>query len=258
MGSERGRTGDEELRHSAELLFQVLTEREEKKRRRTRRHRRDRGEAAADTVFVLVHDLGSGVESTGMADEPTPYQAGTTALVVAVPEAEPVVERWRSRYDRSASTGAHAHVTVLFPFLDAERIDTAVVSELARVFAGHRGFTAEFRRTARRPSLLCLLPEPADPFSRMTQDVVTRWPDRPPYGGKYPDTPPHLTVAIRQPEHIFEQVDKDLSSRLPFSAAITSVDLVVFEDGAWHRHRSFELADDTDHAPGAGRAAAPG
>ncbi|WP_106403789.1 2'-5' RNA ligase family protein [Actinocorallia populi] len=176
-----------------------------------------------------------------MADEPTPYRTGTTALIVAVPEAEPVVARWRHRYDHAAAAGARAHVTVLFPFLDANRIDATVVSELAQMFARHQKFTARFRRTARRPSILYLPAEPADRFSRLTKDVVARWPDCPPYGGKYPGTVPHLTVAIRRPDLILDQVDRGLTDHLPLTAAITSVDLVAFEGRSWHRHHSFEL-----------------
>ena len=41
-----------------------------------------------------------------------------TALVIAVPEAEPVVGRLRSLYDEADTTGVPAHVTLLFPFGD--------------------------------------------------------------------------------------------------------------------------------------------
>ena len=176
-----------------------------------------------------------------MTDEPNPYRPGMTALTVAVPEAEPIVGQWRNRYDRSAAAGVHAHITVLFPFLNIDQIDIAVIGELTQTFAPHREFTAEFRRTARWPSMLYLPPEPADPFNRLTQDVVTCWPDHPPYGGKHLDTSPHLTVAIHQPDLALDQVDRDLSEHLPFSTAVASVDLVVFDGQAWHRRHSFEL-----------------
>jgi len=193
------------------------------------------------TVFILIHNLEPGMERTDVADEPTSYRIGMTALVVAVPEAEPVVGRWRNLYDRSAAAGVHAHVTVLFPFLDIDRIDAAVMSELTQMFAAHREFVTEFRRTARWPSMLYLPPEPADLFNDLTKGVVASWPDCLPYGGKYSDTSPHLTVAIHQPDLVLDQVDRGLAACLPFSAAVTSVDLVVFEGRTWRRHHSFEL-----------------
>jgi len=164
-----------------------------------------------------------------------------TALIAAVPEAEPVVGHWRDRYDRSAAAGARAHVTVLFPFLDEDQIDAAVVGELTRTFAAHRAFTAGFRRVARRPGMLCLPPEPAESFNRLTGDVVARRPDHPPYGGRYSDTVPHLTVALRQPDDVLDRVGDDLAGRLPFSSAVTSIDLVAFDGRVWCGRRSFEL-----------------
>ena len=43
-----------------------------------------------------------------------------TALVIAVPEAEPLVGPARSRYDLADKTGIPAHITILFPFGDRE------------------------------------------------------------------------------------------------------------------------------------------
>ena len=43
-----------------------------------------------------------------------------TALLIAVPEAEPVVGPLRARYDDAEVNGIPAHVTLLFPFGDRE------------------------------------------------------------------------------------------------------------------------------------------
>ena len=39
-----------------------------------------------------------------------------TALVVEVPEAEPLVSQWRAQHDWSAQRGVPAHITILYPF----------------------------------------------------------------------------------------------------------------------------------------------
>ena len=44
-----------------------------------------------------------------------------SALVVAVPDAEPVVGHLMLRLDANAVLGVPAHVTVLFPFVPADR-----------------------------------------------------------------------------------------------------------------------------------------
>ena len=40
-----------------------------------------------------------------------------TALVIAVPEAEPLVSDWRAQHDWSAQRGVPAHITLLYPFV---------------------------------------------------------------------------------------------------------------------------------------------
>jgi hypothetical protein len=47
---------------------------------------------------------------------------GDTALALLVPEADPVVEPWRLRYDPSAARGVGVHITVPGTFLREEEI----------------------------------------------------------------------------------------------------------------------------------------
>ena len=44
-----------------------------------------------------------------------------TALVIAVPEAEPLVSDWRAQHDWSAQRGVPAHITLLYPFAPIEK-----------------------------------------------------------------------------------------------------------------------------------------
>lgn len=63
-----------------------------------------------------------------------------SALLVAVPAAEPAVARHRSRLDTSAAVGVPAHITVLYPFLPPDLIDADTLATLARLFASVPGF----------------------------------------------------------------------------------------------------------------------
>ena len=56
-----------------------------------------------------------------------------SALIVEVPDAEPIVGEHRQRWDTSAALGVPAHVTVLFPFMHPSDIDNSVCEELADV-----------------------------------------------------------------------------------------------------------------------------
>ena len=55
----------------------------------------------------------------------------SSAVVVAVPEAEPAVAAHRRRLDRAAGWGVPAHVTVLYPFVPPDRIDHTTIAALA-------------------------------------------------------------------------------------------------------------------------------
>ncbi|WP_369209235.1 2'-5' RNA ligase family protein, partial [Streptomyces sp. PU-14G] len=112
----------------------------------------------------------------GGADEGWPVASGTTALSVAVPEADAVVRGWRARYDTAARYGGAAHVTVLFPFLHRDRIGRGERSALRDLFAARPAFTLTFEDCARFPGVLYLVPEPAAPLRALTAEVTGRWP----------------------------------------------------------------------------------
>ena len=99
-----------------------------------------------------------------------------TALVVVVPEAEPLVGEWRERYD-NASLGIPAHVTLLFPFVSTEVVDDALLEELRALFATQPSFSFSLPRVARFPDVAWLAPVPDAPFRRLTELIVSSYPD---------------------------------------------------------------------------------
>lgn len=170
-----------------------------------------------------------------------PERAGQSGLIVRVPEAEPAVRAWRDRLDPSARAGVPAHVTVLFPFLDADRIDLGVRSAIGEVLGRHQPFSALFGHCGRFPGVLYLAPEPDTHFRRLTEAIVERWPENPPFGGQFDDVVPHLTVAQGQDEAVVEEAEADLLTRLPIVARISAVDLVVHDGTQWRQQASFPL-----------------
>ena len=89
----------------------------------------------------------------------------SSAVLVEVPEAEPVVGEWRRRHTYDGPLGVPPHVTLLFPFVPAERLTEDVEERLAGLLGIARAFDAAFARTARWPSLLYLEPQPSERFS---------------------------------------------------------------------------------------------
>ncbi len=186
---------------------------------------------------------------------PHSSEAGKTALVLPVPEAEPVVGRWRERFDSSSADGVPAHVTVLYPFVADGRIDDRCLDELRALFAGHVSFDVRFSRCGRFPGLLYLAPEPDGPFRRLTEAVVARWPEAPPYGGRFDEVVPHLTVAECADTAVFDDIEADILDRLPVTTHADAITLVVFDGSRWRERAVFPLGP---HDPEDGSRTWPG
>ncbi|MET9886502.1 2'-5' RNA ligase family protein [Streptomyces sp. NPDC006430] len=177
-----------------------------------------------------------------MADDSTStVPAGRTGLIVRIPEAEPAVRAWRERLDPSARAGVPAHVTVLFPFLDESRIGPLVHSALAAVFGSHQAFDLQFERCGRLPDVLYLVPEPDTRLRQLTEAIADRWPEAPPYGGRFTEIVPHLTIAQGQEDAVLEEIEADLVGRLPFTSHVSSVELMVYDGTKWQERASFAL-----------------
>lgn len=164
-----------------------------------------------------------------------------TVLLIAVPEAEPVVGRWRQRFDSSASDGVPAHVTVVAPFLDVDRLDAGTLEDLRALFAAHDAFDLRFDRFGRFPTVLYLAPDPADPLVALTEAVVARWPEAPPYEGKFDEVTPHLTIASDQTPEANAEAEADISGHLPIVAHVSSVQLLTFDGERWQVRETFPL-----------------
>ena len=163
-----------------------------------------------------------------------------TALVVVVPEAEPLVGEWRERYD-NASLGIPAHVTLLFPFVSTEVVDDALLEELRALFATQPSFSFSLPRVARFPDVAWLAPVPDAPFRRLTELIVSRYPDYPPYEGIHDEVIPHLTVGVGDTA-LQDEIDAALTPRLPIHAEARQVTLLVEDDeGRWRVGDEFLL-----------------
>ena len=157
-------------------------------------------------------------------------------MLVQVPEAEPVVGDWRRRYTLDAPAGISAHVTIMFPFVEPERLGETE-GRLAELVAGTAAFDLTFSRTARWPELLYLEPEPAEPFIALTRAIERQWPDQPPYGGAHETIVPHLTVAESDDPALLDRIAADVERQLPVRTRVREASLFVEDHaGRWHEH----------------------
>jgi len=163
-----------------------------------------------------------------------------TAVIVAVPEAAPVVDAWREQTcGGTSSRGVPAHVTLLYPFVPADELGPAVVAQLAALFAAAVPFDVALREVRRWPNLAYLAPDPPDPFIALTEAIVARWPAHPPYAGETAEIVPHLTCATG-PSELLDRVAADIRPRLPIAARVTEALLIEEVEPGANRWRTRE------------------
>jgi hypothetical protein len=161
-----------------------------------------------------------------------------SAVVVLVPEAEALVKPFRNRYDPSAALGVPAHITLLYPFKPPDEIGSAVLDKLRHGFARFAPFRFALASIRRFPAeVLYLAPEPDEPFRRLTSAIWDWYPETPPYGGKWPDIVPHLSVASLADERRLERIADEFAQVahriLPIDAMAAEVALMDNRSGHW-------------------------
>jgi 2'-5' RNA ligase len=163
-----------------------------------------------------------------------------------VPEAENLVQPFRTQFDPSAVQAMPAHITLLFPFKPPTEIDGGVREKLRACFARFPRFHFSLTEIRRFQSgVLYLAPDPATLFRDITRAIWDRFPDTPPYGGKHADTIPHLTVAAmdcrEQVDRVAEAFTLACAGQLPIHATATEVALMDNESGRWQARCKFAL-----------------
>ena len=173
-----------------------------------------------------------------------------SAFVACVPEAEPLVAHLREQFDPVAKVGMPAHVTLLYPFMAPELIDTAVVEQARAALAGAHKFAFNLARVCRFTDVLYLAPDPPGPFVALTERLLRQFPGFPPYGGQHQSVVPHLTVARGGGlEH--SRTEAELRSALSacgqIVCSVSEVVLMQNASGHWQQMHVFPLPG-TAHA----------
>ena len=164
-----------------------------------------------------------------------------SAVLLCVPEAEPLVGAWRQEHDPSAAKGVPAHVTLLYPFLPAEQVDEGVLGELEWFFAGVDAFAVEFDSVGEFAAEgVVFLAAATRELAELTGALARRWPECPPYAGKHERPVPHLTAVRSADADLRAQACQELQRSLPLSALASHAELWVCDDaGSWSHRASF-------------------
>lgn len=174
-----------------------------------------------------------------------PGSTATTALVIEVPEAEPVVADWRAHLDPYAIGGTPAHITLLFPFVPAREIGRTVADRAAATLAALPAFDYAFTRTGWfGAEVLWLGPADPAPFVALTTALSAAFPDHPPYQGAFASIVPHLTVGHADDRAALLAAERDVRPRLPITGRAGHVSLLVLAGDRWERLHRFRLGAD--------------
>ena len=167
-----------------------------------------------------------------------------SALIVSVPEADPVVGAFRAALDSGAALGVPSHITVLYPFMPTSALDTDVIVQLSGLFASIYAF--EISLTSIEwfdHNVVYLRPDPDAALRQMTALVADQWPQWPPYEGAHPNPTPHLTIADNGDLLAMGEAAHAVLQSLPLHVKVSEVQLYsgTEEPGTWHHRLTFPL-----------------
>ena len=169
-----------------------------------------------------------------------------TAIIVAVPEAEPIIDRWRRQYTSDGADGMPAHITLLYPFADTSQYAAQMGHHVGSVLAGRGPIAFSLTETAYfegNPRVLYLVPDPADPFAEMTNALAAEFPAYRPYGGAHATVVPHVTVAVHDDKKLLARIEEEVAAELPIKANASEARMMEhapMPDG-WRLRRAFPL-----------------
>lgn len=158
-----------------------------------------------------------------------------SALLIPVPEAEPVVGAWRAVHDPSAHTGVPAHITLVVPWLAPEQIKPEHLEGLEELLASQPAFEFDLDNVCWfGQRVLWLSPTPAQPFKDMTALLAGHF-DTPPWQGEFPEVVPHLTVGLSGYAlgNSLAAAASDLSDKLPVHCRAREVAVMCGDGVHW-------------------------
>lgn len=142
-------------------------------------------------------------------------------------EAEPLAGAFYREHSNAGRDGMTPHVTLLVPFVPADRIDEDVSDRLDRVFGRFEAFDYHLPRFEYFESgVLYLAPEPTRPFIDLVGALAEEFPDYPPYEGIHNEVIPHVTVAQGDETELIERIRAKIEPRLPIECRAEAATLV--------------------------------
>lgn len=171
---------------------------------------------------------------------------GQTALLVPVFGLDGTVREVWTEMNRG-NGNMPPHVTLLYPFLPGDQITRDVIDRLTEICAAQEPFDFALERTAWFDTkVLYLSPAPSEPFVALCQRLMLAFPECEPYGGKFAETIPHLTISESGTLASLRRAERRLRRHLPVSFTAERVFLMTLQpDRQWSIGASMRLGAST-------------
>jgi 2'-5' RNA ligase len=167
-----------------------------------------------------------------------------SVIVVPVPAAESLVQKWRKKYDQVSLHGIPSHITILFPFKNPEIIDERIINSIRNLFSNIKRFEFSLIRINTFPDVVYLEPEPKEKFIELTKGIVNIFPENPWFERKFKEIKPHLTIGnkLHDLESTRTEISQDIISKLPIKTLAIEAWLMESKDGEWSIKEKFPFA----------------
>lgn len=169
-----------------------------------------------------------------------------SAIIIPFLEVDEVVDAWRRLLDPAQVRGIPAHVTVLFPFVVPTDLSIEVSNILEDYFSKASTFNVAFDSTAWfEDRVVYLEPNPRQHFRTMTEQLLRAFPSCIPYGGKFADPIPHLTLGDGAPLESLMKAEAAVRKSFPITAQAKEAWLMTGGLGpsSWSIRQSFQFGE---------------
>lgn len=172
-----------------------------------------------------------------------------TSIDLHVEDLDLLIAKWRLETVGVASKRVPPHITLLYPWRSAP-LKCVDIDALQAVLEGECAFQIRFTGLRRfGDHTLYLEPEPNEVLLRIMRNLMTAFPETPPYGGEIEmvDPVPHLTIAKANDHQNMERLEREVSDHLlnVLPIEVNAQRVVVMQervDGDWENHTVLLLA----------------
>lgn len=160
---------------------------------------------------------------------------GETAIIIPMSRCEQMLADVAGDLNLERVQGMPAHVTLLYPFVEATRLGPDVAAEARRALSDVRPFRCEFSTFGRftdPPAALYLEPVPERPFRTMTALLEQAFGTRA-YGGAFDEVIPHLTLVESSDTSAWIRVESLIGPALPIVEIVSGFSIYRQRAGTW-------------------------